>query len=81
MDATQIAAVTTLPRPSVHRHLAAIMQRDGSIRHRRDGRRVVYFFQESTAETDAFFEAAEKVVRHAMRELSILDTSTSRHDA
>lgn len=82
MDASQIAAVTTLPRPSVHRHLSAILQRHRSIRQMRVGRRVVYFFEPPANEAaGAFFEVVEKLVRQAMRELSILDTSTSGHDA
>lgn len=51
------------------------MQRRGNINQRRVGRRIVYSFRSSTPETDAFFEAIERVVRQAMRELSILDTS------
>lgn len=78
LDASSIAAITTLPRTSVLRHLSS-MQVKGRIAQTRVGRRIVYHFKSSSLETDAFFAGAEKVLRTAVRQLSKMDTLTSRH--
>lgn len=79
LDATQIAAATTLPRTSVRRHLQAMML-SGTVSQERVGRRVVYFFNTSTPETDFFFAVAEKVLRTAVSQLAKMDSSRPRHD-
>ena len=78
LDASQIAAVTTLPRTSVLRHLSA-MQVRGKGAQTRVGRRIVYYFKSSSNETDSFFADAERVLRTAVGELSKMDTSPPRH--
>lgn len=78
-DASQIAAVTTLPRTSVRRHLSAMLVK-GRISQTRVGRRQVYFFKHSSAQTDAFFANAEEVVRARTSELAKMATSKPRHE-
>ncbi len=73
LDASQIAAVTTLPRTSVRRHLNA-MQVSGRIEQTRVGRRVVYYFKTSSPDTDDFFADAEKVLRTAVIQLAKMDS-------
>lgn len=80
MDATEIAAVTTLPRTSVIRHLKAIEER-GRARSSRVGRRVIRYIPltPQPPEIERFYERAERIVKEVCRDLSKLDSSTTGH--